>query len=579
MGGFVEKVSSVRSHGMFPTMTYAMNRWIYSRFGKTKSHEMPSAIPDPIRIATQSAARAVDLVATDWVAGSFMVIHRDLFTRLGGFDEKYFMYFEDLDLCQRARREGERPVVVRDWSHEHPGHFSYRNEPGRQSIDYRESQSRYLNRFGHPIHRLLYSGYRRMRYWLHTFKFIVCAIVLVSSHAGPGRADPPPFSQSTLDLVRSRPPSARPLKGLAAIGDFHLKKGDPRHALKIFRYAMIHDPTDPTIQARIRETLEVLANREGAQNSVEGQDLQPGESPSATQVGQDNGESDIKLLDVAASPETTEAAGIDGEPQVIGDENESLRELAELLPGANLVQMISRLDNSKLDSDLLSDQNKALKYLKAFAAVIKIFEIRNPKVKPEDLTLEALFESDAMPEGLINDRFPAVSIEEGVPSLESFGTIEKLQDALGEYRKMLETIARYSGNGRSGQAYRIAKKMIKTYPDDPGALDQLLNLQMSLRLDYEAVHTAERLAMQTPGDPHTLTSLDRLFYDTGAYDRALKLARIIESMHEGSFYALSAQAIRSLIEDQVTVEEIDDLIRVGKEIAASEGVTITVEEP
>jgi len=45
-------------------------------------------------------------VAVDWVSGAcFMARHRAL-KELGGFDESYFMYMEDVDLCWRAHRAG-----------------------------------------------------------------------------------------------------------------------------------------------------------------------------------------------------------------------------------------------------------------------------------------------------------------------------------------------------------------------------------------------------------------------------------------------------------------------------------------
>src|SRR5207247_11368399 len=48
-----------------------------------------------------AAARGVD-----WVAGTFMVVRRDAFASIGGFDEGYFMYVEDVDLCWRLGRRG-----------------------------------------------------------------------------------------------------------------------------------------------------------------------------------------------------------------------------------------------------------------------------------------------------------------------------------------------------------------------------------------------------------------------------------------------------------------------------------------
>lgn len=48
----------------------------------------------------------------DWIAGLFMAMHRDRFHQLGGFDERYFMYCEDVDLSLRAWNSGLKVLLV-----------------------------------------------------------------------------------------------------------------------------------------------------------------------------------------------------------------------------------------------------------------------------------------------------------------------------------------------------------------------------------------------------------------------------------------------------------------------------------
>lgn len=47
----------------------------------------------------------------DIVVGCFLMIDRDLWLRLGGFNSRFFMYGDEADLCHRARKLGARPRV------------------------------------------------------------------------------------------------------------------------------------------------------------------------------------------------------------------------------------------------------------------------------------------------------------------------------------------------------------------------------------------------------------------------------------------------------------------------------------
>lgn len=47
----------------------------------------------------------------DWAAGSFLVFQAELYEKLNGFDEDYFMYFEDVDICYRANKLYSQNVV------------------------------------------------------------------------------------------------------------------------------------------------------------------------------------------------------------------------------------------------------------------------------------------------------------------------------------------------------------------------------------------------------------------------------------------------------------------------------------
>ncbi|MCM2345408.1 MAG: glycosyltransferase family 2 protein [Acidovorax soli] len=74
---------------------------------------MPIAkmLPDNIARRTVSATSSFyqkDAAEADWVSGAFLITPSLLWNRLGGLDENYFMYIEDVDYCRRVHDEGLR---------------------------------------------------------------------------------------------------------------------------------------------------------------------------------------------------------------------------------------------------------------------------------------------------------------------------------------------------------------------------------------------------------------------------------------------------------------------------------------
>ena len=67
-----------------------------------------------------------------WVSGNFMIIKREVLKKIGGFDESYFMYFEDVDLCFRVRKNGFTVMINPDVSIRHLSGGSLDNPKLRQ---------------------------------------------------------------------------------------------------------------------------------------------------------------------------------------------------------------------------------------------------------------------------------------------------------------------------------------------------------------------------------------------------------------------------------------------------------------
>jgi len=75
----------------------------------------------------------------DWLSGSCMMTRRDVFERLGGFDESFFLYWEDADYCRRVSTLGLHRTYVPSVSIRHFGGGSARYNLARAIREFHKS--------------------------------------------------------------------------------------------------------------------------------------------------------------------------------------------------------------------------------------------------------------------------------------------------------------------------------------------------------------------------------------------------------------------------------------------------------
>lgn len=101
--------------------------------------------------------------AADWLSGSCMLVRREAFEEVGGFDESYFMFFEDTQLCRDLREKGWRSVYVPAGIAVHDQGLSWRARPEPMIRAHHASARNYVSQvyaksWQAPIRAMLKAG-------------------------------------------------------------------------------------------------------------------------------------------------------------------------------------------------------------------------------------------------------------------------------------------------------------------------------------------------------------------------------------------------------------------------------------
>jgi len=92
-----------------------------------------------------------DYVSSDtreagWLSGSFLLLKRDAFEQIGGFDEKYFMFFEDVDLGWRLAKAGYINLYVPGAAAIHEGGHSTKSNYSLMLTAHHQSAVRFIGK-------------------------------------------------------------------------------------------------------------------------------------------------------------------------------------------------------------------------------------------------------------------------------------------------------------------------------------------------------------------------------------------------------------------------------------------------
>jgi N-acetylglucosaminyl-diphospho-decaprenol L-rhamnosyltransferase len=86
----------------------------------------------------------VESADVDWVMAAAMLVRRKAFDEVGGFDERYFLYWEDADLCRRLRDRGWKTRYVTRAIVTHPGGASAATDAAFATREFHRSAYRYF---------------------------------------------------------------------------------------------------------------------------------------------------------------------------------------------------------------------------------------------------------------------------------------------------------------------------------------------------------------------------------------------------------------------------------------------------
>jgi hypothetical protein len=131
----------------------------------TARQESPNSFPTPLSIYSKAFGLAkflpkyrpaTDIFDSGWLSGGAMLVDRQTFLEIGGFDESFFIYSEDVDLCRRLRASGYLFAWAPDASVVHPLPKESPEMMQRRQYELVKSELSYMRKYYGTIGQYVY---------------------------------------------------------------------------------------------------------------------------------------------------------------------------------------------------------------------------------------------------------------------------------------------------------------------------------------------------------------------------------------------------------------------------------------
>ncbi len=144
----------------YPTICPAPDLWfLFLTHTGLRHYFYTNARINPYRKIWERARLSGEPVEVAWLSGACLMVRRTVLEEVGPFDEGYFFYMEETDLCERARRAGWRvEYVPRGRIIHHGGGSSEKARGGLLTLSGTLSELRYFRKHRNGVELLLLKG-------------------------------------------------------------------------------------------------------------------------------------------------------------------------------------------------------------------------------------------------------------------------------------------------------------------------------------------------------------------------------------------------------------------------------------